>query len=265
MNASPEALFPPPSDSGVALPETVVRRASETDQSCCVILAYGAIKGGSGLYSDHVAEFLLRQTKVHVHSGYSTIGRVPMVEYVSLSDQEAEGLCDDKFMMKLAANRAALASKNMVRVEKFARPEEVDEAMLQHFVSGMDEAPESSEKEKALVERQLKCDDQYHVFWSNDEVVSHQNKVFVNKAWTRLPDYGPGAEKQIVDAALETAKRSVLGSLQGFYRIKTLAPNVCRVTMVAQGSLGSSFTKQAMAMRWSPGARGWTSMRKNHW
>jgi hypothetical protein len=33
--------------------------------------------------------------------------------------------------------------------EKFARPEEVDEAMLQHFVeSGMSKAPESSEKEK---------------------------------------------------------------------------------------------------------------------
>jgi hypothetical protein len=39
----------------------------------------------------------------------------------------------------------------------------------------------------------------------------------------------------------------VLGKLRGFYRIKTLAPNVCRVTLVAQGSLGGSFTKQAMA------------------
>ena len=54
-------------------------------------------------------------------------------------------------------------------------------------------------------------------------------------------------EKQIVDAALEAEKRSVLAKLQGFFRIKTLAPNVCRVTMVAQGSLGGSFTKQAMA------------------
>ena len=39
----------------------------------------------------------------------------------------------------------------------------------------------------------------------------------------------------------------MLGKLRGFYRIKTLAPNVCRVTLVAQGSLGGSFTKQAMA------------------
>ena len=60
-------------------------------------------------------------------------------------------------------------------------------------------------------------------------------------------DFGPGAERQIVDAALEADKRSVLGKLQGFFRIKTLAPNVCRVTFVLQGSLGGSFTKQAMA------------------
>jgi hypothetical protein len=32
--------------------------------------------------------------------------------------------------------------------EKFARPEKVDKDVLQHFVLGMDEAPESSEKEK---------------------------------------------------------------------------------------------------------------------
>jgi hypothetical protein len=39
----------------------------------------------------------------------------------------------------------------------------------------------------------------------------------------------------------------VLGKFRGFYRIKTLALNVCRVTLVAQGSLGGSFTKKAMA------------------
>jgi hypothetical protein len=60
-------------------------------------------------------------------------------------------------------------------------------------------------------------------------------------------DFGPGAEKQIVDAALEAVKSSVLAKLRGFFRIKTLARNVCRVTLVAQGSLGGSFTKQAMA------------------
>ncbi|GMI25215.1 hypothetical protein TeGR_g3083 [Tetraparma gracilis] len=60
-------------------------------------------------------------------------------------------------------------------------------------------------------------------------------------------DYGPGAEMQIVDTALETAKRSVLGRLRGFYKIKTLAPNVCRVMLVAQGDAGGSITKQAMA------------------
>ncbi|GMI27772.1 hypothetical protein TeGR_g9671, partial [Tetraparma gracilis] len=67
-------------------------------------------------------------------------------------------------------------------------------------------------------------------------------------AFTPHEDYGPGAEKQIVDAALETAKRSVLATTQGFFRIKILAPNVCRVTFVVQGSLGGSFTKQAMAL-----------------
>ncbi|GMI42593.1 hypothetical protein TeGR_g11447 [Tetraparma gracilis] len=66
-------------------------------------------------------------------------------------------------------------------------------------------------------------------------------------AFTPHEDFGPGAEKQIVDTALETENRSVLAKLRGFYRIKTLAPNVCRVTLVAQGSLGGSFTKQAMA------------------
>ncbi|GMI22407.1 hypothetical protein TeGR_g5792, partial [Tetraparma gracilis] len=66
-------------------------------------------------------------------------------------------------------------------------------------------------------------------------------------AFTPHEDFGPGAEKQIVDAALKTAKDSVLGKSRGFYRIKTLAPNVCRVTLVAQGSLGGNFTKKAMA------------------
>ncbi|GMI35861.1 hypothetical protein TeGR_g6190, partial [Tetraparma gracilis] len=66
-------------------------------------------------------------------------------------------------------------------------------------------------------------------------------------AFTPHEDFGPGAEREIIDAALEAAKRSVLAKGRGFYRIKTLAPNVCRVTMVAQGSLGGSFTKQAMA------------------
>jgi hypothetical protein len=60
-------------------------------------------------------------------------------------------------------------------------------------------------------------------------------------------DYGPGAEKVIVNAALEAQKGSVLGKLRGFYRIKTLAPNVCRVTLVGHGEAGGSITKQAMA------------------
>ncbi|GMI22423.1 hypothetical protein TeGR_g13348, partial [Tetraparma gracilis] len=207
-----------------------------------------------------------------------------------------------------------------------------------------------------LVEELLKCDDQFHVFWSHDENMVTQFDMFVNRTWARLPgtvrepvsyfekvdensnkwgkaegvvdasapdvlawlwylcthernldhernngnllrmeldvpgtrskfmmtsmkmpgaisnrvfanwwtwakekngdlvaaftpheDYGPGAEKQIVDAALEAMKSSVVGKLRGFYRIKTLAPNVCRVTLVAKGSLGGSFTKQAMA------------------
>ncbi|GMI36375.1 hypothetical protein TeGR_g14709 [Tetraparma gracilis] len=93
--------------------------------------------------------------------------------------------------------------------DRFARYKEVDEATLRHFVEhGKNAAPESSEKEK---------------------------------------DFGLGAEKQIVDTALEAEKRSVLGRLRGFYRIKTLSPNVCRVTFVLQGNLGGSFTKQAMA------------------
>ncbi|GMI30122.1 hypothetical protein TeGR_g9758 [Tetraparma gracilis] len=66
-------------------------------------------------------------------------------------------------------------------------------------------------------------------------------------ALTPHEDFGLGAEKEIVDAALEAVKASVLGKLRGFYRIKTLAPNVSRVTMVAQGALGGNFTKQAMA------------------
>ncbi|GMI29072.1 hypothetical protein TeGR_g11360 [Tetraparma gracilis] len=66
-------------------------------------------------------------------------------------------------------------------------------------------------------------------------------------AFTPHEDFGPGAEKQIVDAALETAKGSVLGKTRGFYRIKTLAPNVCRVTQVGRGDAGGSITKQAMA------------------
>jgi hypothetical protein len=60
-------------------------------------------------------------------------------------------------------------------------------------------------------------------------------------------DFGTGAEKQIVDEALETAKSAVLGKFRGFYRIKTLAPNVCRVTQVGRGDAGGSITKQAMA------------------
>ncbi|GMI35859.1 hypothetical protein TeGR_g6190, partial [Tetraparma gracilis] len=222
--------------------------------------------------------------------------------------------------------------------EKFARPDEVDKAMLQHFVSGMDEVPESSEKEKALVLQRLQEDNQDDSSWSrlagtvrepvsyfkkvdedsntwgkgegvvdasapdvlawlwhsctHERNLDHErkdgnllkmeldvsgtrskfmvasskmpgaisNRVFANwwtwakeqngdlvAAFTPHEDFGPGAEREIIDAALEAAKRSVLAKGRGFYRIKTLAPNVCRVTMVAQGSLGGSFTKQAMA------------------
>ncbi|GMI20434.1 hypothetical protein TeGR_g7621 [Tetraparma gracilis] len=210
--------------------------------------------------------------------------------------------------------------------------------MLEHFVFGMDEAQESSEKEKALVLRRLQDDNQDEISWSrlagtvwepvtyfkkvdedsntwgkgegvvdasapdvlawlwlsytpkrnleyerkNGNLLAMEldvpgtrskfmvtsvkmpgaisNRIFAAwwtwakeqngdlvAAFTPHEDFGQGAEKQIVDEALETAKSAVLGKFRGFYRIKTLAPNVCRVTMVAQGSLGGSFTKKAMA------------------
>ncbi|GMI34230.1 hypothetical protein TeGR_g7990 [Tetraparma gracilis] len=66
-------------------------------------------------------------------------------------------------------------------------------------------------------------------------------------AFTPHDEYGPGAEKHIIDTALKAVKSSVLGTLRGFYRIKTLASNVCRVTLLVQGDAGGTIGKQAMA------------------
>ncbi|GMI54554.1 hypothetical protein TeGR_g8854 [Tetraparma gracilis] len=263
LSSSPESLLPPPPPGAGAaggLPETVVHRVSKTGETGYVLLAFRnvSVKGNSGLYSDKVVELLLHARVL------SQSLSLHEVEYVTLSVQEAEELCEDEFMMKLATNRAATIAKSVVRVEltcgikvkplpfdrsdleidadietvgvgpavshmgfavsrtgsgaisrvpssgiahalgsalqevvdktfrggkkdkapastplppsataptsspapvpaadeKFARPEEVDKDVLRHFVLGMDEAPESSEKEKALVEELLKCDDQ---------------------------------------------------------------------------------------------------------
>ncbi|GMI40481.1 hypothetical protein TeGR_g7371, partial [Tetraparma gracilis] len=66
---------------------------------------------------------------------------------------------------------------------EFARYEEVDKATLEHFVKhGVEEAPESSEREKALVLRRLQDDDQDSNSWSRlagtvREPVSYFKKV----------------------------------------------------------------------------------------
>ena len=65
----------------------------------------------SGLYSDQVVELLLHARVL------SQSLSLHEVEYVTLSVQEAEELCEDEFMMKLATNRAATIAKSVVRVE----------------------------------------------------------------------------------------------------------------------------------------------------
>ncbi|GMI57913.1 hypothetical protein TeGR_g6018 [Tetraparma gracilis] len=225
--------------------------------------------------------------------------------------------------------------------DRFARYKEVDKATLRHFVEHvMDEAPESSEKEKALILRRLRDDNDDNRSWSRLagtvwEPVSYfkkvdedsntwgkgkgvvdasapdvlawlwlscthernlrhmrkdgnllkmeqgvpgtrskfmvasskmpgaiSNRVFANwwtwakeqncdlvAAFTPHEEYGPGAEKELVDAALEATKDSVVAKLRGFFRIKTLAPNVCRVTValaMAKATLDCS-AKEAIA------------------
>ena len=62
----------------------------------------------SGLYSDHVAELLLHAR---------VLSPKCEVEYVALSEHEAEELCGDEFMMKLATCRAAAAAESLVAVK----------------------------------------------------------------------------------------------------------------------------------------------------
>ncbi|GMI22992.1 hypothetical protein TeGR_g10840, partial [Tetraparma gracilis] len=114
LSSSPETMLPPHSNSGAAgvLPETVVSRVTKTGETGMVLLAYRIIsEKASGLYSDHVAEFLMQARVLQPHNDTHT------VEYVSLSDQEAEELCGDELVEKLVANRAATASESVVRVE----------------------------------------------------------------------------------------------------------------------------------------------------
>ncbi|GMI28476.1 hypothetical protein TeGR_g12203 [Tetraparma gracilis] len=307
-----DQALPSPTSTGAPPPADIVHALPEKD---AVVLLYRnlAVRNMGGMTSTELFEFHLRVAEDPKDPNLVTLR--------TLSDDEARRLCGDALH------------------DRFARYKEVDEATLRHFVEhGMTAAPESSEKEKALVLRRLQDDDQDDSSWSRlggtvREPVSYFKRVDEDSntwgkaegvvdasapdvlAWlwhlcthernlrherkngnllkmeldvpgtrskfmvasTKMPgaisnrvtamwwtwakdqngdliaafspheDFGLGAEKQIVDTALEAEKRSVLGRLRGFYRIKTLAFNVCRVTLVAQGSLGGSFTKQAMA------------------
>ncbi|GMI27852.1 hypothetical protein TeGR_g10416 [Tetraparma gracilis] len=361
---APDQALPPPPSAWAPPPNAIVHTLSEKDTA---VLFYRnlAVRNIGGLANMELFEF-------HLHVAEST-ENPNLITLRTLSDDEAEHLCGDLYARQVETKREKVDLKKLKRVQvtaaiargatkscslevaeavlsflagatrslhdRFGRYKEVDEATLRHFVEhGMSSAPESSEKEKALILRRLQDDDQKESSWSRlagtvrepvsyfkkvDEdsntwgkaegvvdvsapdvlawlwysctherslkyerkngnllkteldvpgtrskfiVVSMKmpraisNRVFANwwtwakeqngdliAAFTPHEDYGSGAEKETVDAALEAEKRSVIGKLRGFYRIKTLASNVCRVTLVAQGDAGGTIGKQAMA------------------
>ena len=65
----------------------------------------------------------------------------------------------------------------------------------------------------------------------------------------RLPhaDYGVGPEREHIDDIFKSNAGLVHGKLRGFYKIKPLSTNVCRVTFVAQGSMGGQVPDFAMS------------------
>jgi hypothetical protein len=65
----------------------------------------------------------------------------------------------------------------------------------------------------------------------------------------RLPhaDYGVGPEGEHIDDIFKSNAGLVQGKLRGFYKIKPLSTNVCRVTFVAQGSMGGQVPDFAMS------------------
>jgi hypothetical protein len=71
------------------------------------------------------------------------------------------------------------------------------------------------------------------------------------KQLTLVPhaDFPDANYRNMIDDAItdhESASKAVKGSLIGFWRLSRLAPNVCRVTFVAQGSMGGRVPDAAM-------------------
>jgi hypothetical protein len=60
-------------------------------------------------------------------------------------------------------------------------------------------------------------------------------------------DYGPGPEREHIDDIFKSNAALIQGKLRSFYQIKPLSTNVCRVTFVAQGSLGGQVPDFAMS------------------
>ncbi|GMI30032.1 hypothetical protein TeGR_g3633, partial [Tetraparma gracilis] len=61
--------------------------------------------------------------------------------------------------------------------------------------------------------------------------------------------FGDGPEKERVDDIFRANAALVPAKIRGFYKIKPLAPNICRVTFVAQGMLGGHVPD--FAMKWA--------------
>ncbi|GMI28473.1 hypothetical protein TeGR_g12203 [Tetraparma gracilis] len=135
-----DQALPSPTSTGAPPPADIVHALPEKD---AVVLLYRnlAVRNMGGMTSTELFEFHLRVAEDPKDPNLVTLR--------TLSDDEARRLCGDALH------------------DRFARYKEVDEATLRHFVEhGMTAAPESSEKEKALVLRRLQDDDQDDSSWS---------------------------------------------------------------------------------------------------
>jgi hypothetical protein len=59
-------------------------------------------------------------------------------------------------------------------------------------------------------------------------------------------EYGAGPEREYIDDFFKSNATFVHGKLRGFYQIKPLATNVCRVTFAGLGALGGQVPDFAM-------------------
>ncbi|GMI53113.1 hypothetical protein TeGR_g14713 [Tetraparma gracilis] len=259
-----DQALPSPSSAGAPPPAAIMHVVSEKD-SAVLLYRNLAVKNKVGIATAaELFEFHLLVAE--------DLEDPNLVTLRTLSDDDAKRLCGADYLNSVEAKRERVDLRKLKRVQVDGKItlEAADFGCTKLLIaasvlltSGVDRAASSHERNNGKL---LRLELDIPGTWSKFMVASTKmpggisNRVFANwwtwakeqngdivAAFTPHEDFGPGAEKEIVDAALEAEKGSVLGKIQGFYRIKTLAPNVCRATFVAQGDAGGTIGKQAMA------------------